>query len=62
MVADPIAKSTVVFRLGERGDDVGERAEVDAAADFDRLDAEGEAQMSISVRADPSDGPLWRGR
>ena len=48
VVADPLAKSAVAFGLGERGDDVGERAEVDAAAGFDRLDAEGEAQMGLA--------------
>ena len=44
---DPLAKSAVTIGLGERGDNVGERAEVDAAAGFDRLDAEGEAQVAI---------------
>ena len=48
VVADPLAKGAVAFGLGERDDDVGERAEVDAAAGFDRLDAEGEAQMSLA--------------
>ena len=40
------------------GDDVGERAEVDAAAGFDRLHAEGEAQMGLSGsgRPDQMDG------
>ena len=47
IVADPLAKGAVAFGLGEGRDDVGERAEVDAAAGFDRLDTEGEAQVSL---------------
>jgi hypothetical protein len=48
VVADPPAKSAIAFGLGERGDDVGERTEVDAAAGFDRLDAEGETEMGLA--------------
>ncbi len=45
VVADLLAKSAIAFGLGERGDDVGERIEVDAAAGFDRLGAEDETEM-----------------
>jgi hypothetical protein len=62
VVADPLAKSAVAFGLGKCGDDVGERAEVDAAAGFDRLDAEGEAQMSLAGPGRDSDmaPAFWR--
>src|ERR1700709_275312 len=43
-VADPFAQAAFPFGLGERGDDIGERAEVDAAAGLHRLDAERESK------------------
>jgi hypothetical protein len=42
-VADALSQRAVAFGLGERRDDVRQRTEVDAAAGFDRFDAEGEA-------------------
>ena len=39
--------------MASDGDDVGERAEVDAAAGFDRLDAEGEAEMRLAGSGRP---------
>ena len=64
VVADPVAKSAVAFGLGERGDDVGERAEVDAAAGFDRLDAESQTEMSLPGSGRDSDmAPgFWRAK
>ena len=64
VVADPLAKSAVAFGLGERGDDVGERAEVDAAAGFHRLDAERQAEMGLAGAGRDSDmAPgFWRAK
>ena len=45
---DLLAQRAVAFGLGERADEVGERAEVDAATGFDRFDAERQAQVALS--------------
>ena len=47
-VADSLAQSALPLGLGERRDDVGERAEVDAAPGLHRLDAEREAEMGFA--------------
>ena len=47
-VSDSLAQSALAFGPGERGDDVGEGAEVDAAASFHRLDAERQAEMGLA--------------
>ena len=63
-VSDSLAKGAVAFGFDEGCDDVGERAEVDAAAGFDRLDAEGEAQVRLAGSGRDSDmAPgFWRAK
>ena len=46
--SDLLAQGSFAFRLRERGDDVSERTKVDAAAGFDGLDAEGQAEMRLA--------------
>src|SRR5436305_228418 len=57
-VSDPFAQGAFPFGFGERGDDIGERAEVDAATGLHRLDAERETEVGLSGprRADKVDG------
>lgn len=45
---DLLAQHAFALGLGERADEIGERAEVDAAASFDGLDAERQAQVAFS--------------
>ena len=61
--ADAFPELAFALGLGQRGDDVGERGEVDAAAGLDGLDGEGRGQDgSCRCRAAPADAPLRRGR
>ena len=63
-VSDSLAQSALSFGPGERGDDVGEGAEVDAAAGFHRLDAERQAEMGLAGAGRDSDmAPgFWRAK
>jgi len=46
--ADALAQAALAFGACQRGDDVGEREEVDAAAGADRLDAERDGEVGLS--------------
>jgi hypothetical protein len=46
--ANLVAQPALVLGLGERGDEVGKRDEVDAAAGPDRLDPEGNRKMALA--------------
>src|SRR5579863_3184523 len=53
--SDSLAQSALSFGPGERGDDLGEGAEVDAAAGLHRLDAEPQAEVGLAGAGRDSD-------
>ena len=63
-VSDSLAQSALSFGPGERGDDIGEGAEVDAAAGLHRLDAERQAEVGLARAGRDSDmAPgFWRAK
>jgi hypothetical protein len=51
--ADLVAQPALALGLGERGDEVGEGDEVDAAPGFDRLDPEGDREVTLAGAGRP---------
>ena len=52
--ADLVAQPALALGLGECGDEVGERDEVDAAPGLDRLDPEGDRKVALAGAGGPS--------